>query len=174
MPPLRERRDDIDRLTAAILGRLTTPGDEAVLTPAASEALRAYAFPGNVRELENILERALAFANHGVIEVADLALKSLAQPLADVVVSAASVADNLTSTTQGPQAANASDLEQLPELPGELPHSLPAHLDEVEREIIRRALAKTRFNRTQAAELLGISFRQLRYRMQRLSIREHD
>ncbi|HTN67279.1 MAG TPA: sigma-54 dependent transcriptional regulator [Burkholderiaceae bacterium] len=174
LPPLRERRDDVDRLTAVILGRLTTPGDEAVLTPAASEALRAYAFPGNVRELENILERALAFANHGVIEVADLALRSLVQPLADVVASAASVADGLTATTQEPQTSKTSDLEWLPELSGELPHSLPAHLDEVEREIIRRALAKTRFNRTQAAELLGISFRQLRYRMQRLSIREHD
>jgi two-component system, NtrC family, response regulator PilR len=55
-----------------------------------------------------------------------------------------------------------------------LPPSLPDHLDNVEREIIRRALAKTHFNRTQAAELLGISFRQLRYRMQRLSIHEPD
>ena len=58
----------------------------------------------------------------------------------------------------------------LPPLSDELPSSLPDHLDDVEREIIRRALAKTRFNRTQAAELLGISFRQLRYRMQRLDI----
>jgi two-component system response regulator PilR (NtrC family) len=56
----------------------------------------------------------------------------------------------------------------------DLPCSLPAHLDEVERQIILRALGKTRFNRTQAAELLGISFRQLRYRMQRLSIHEPD
>ena len=58
----------------------------------------------------------------------------------------------------------------LPPLADELPQSLPDHLDDVEREIIRRALAKTKFNRTQAAELLGISFRQLRYRMQRLDI----
>jgi two-component system response regulator PilR (NtrC family) len=56
----------------------------------------------------------------------------------------------------------------------ELPGSLPDHLDNVEREIIRRALNKTQFNRTQAAELLGISFRQLRYRMQRLSIHEPE
>jgi len=61
-----------------------------------------------------------------------------------------------------------------PLVEGDLPHSLPAHLDQVEREIILRALAKTRFNRTQAAELLGISFRQLRYRMQRLSIHEPE
>jgi two-component system response regulator PilR (NtrC family) len=56
----------------------------------------------------------------------------------------------------------------------DLPSSLPDHLDEVERQLILRALAKTRFNRTQAAELLGISFRQLRYRMQRLSIHEPE
>jgi two-component system response regulator PilR (NtrC family) len=55
-----------------------------------------------------------------------------------------------------------------------LPISLPDHLDQVERELIRRALGKTNFNRTQAAELLGISFRQLRYRMQRLNIHEPD
>jgi two-component system response regulator PilR (NtrC family) len=57
---------------------------------------------------------------------------------------------------------------------GDLPHSLPDHLDDIEREIIRRALERTRYNRTQAAELLGISFRQLRYRMQRLDIQEPD
>ena len=56
----------------------------------------------------------------------------------------------------------------------ELPHSLPMHLDDVERTIIRQALARTQFNRTKAAELLGISFRQLRYRMQRLSIHEQE
>jgi two-component system response regulator PilR (NtrC family) len=55
-----------------------------------------------------------------------------------------------------------------------LPCNLPDHLDQVEREIIRRALAKTQFNRTQAADLLGISFRQLRYRMQRLGVNESD
>jgi two-component system response regulator PilR (NtrC family) len=61
--------------------------------------------------------------------------------------------------------------ERVPMPPlNDLPSSLPAHLDDIEREVIRRALAKTHFNRTQAAELLGISFRQLRYRMQRLDI----
>jgi two-component system response regulator PilR (NtrC family) len=70
--------------------------------------------------------------------------------------------------------AGAAAMPRTPPAEPELPSSLPDHLDNVEREIIRRALAKTHFNRTQAAELLGISFRQLRYRMQRLSIHEPD
>lgn len=169
LPPLRERRDDIEILAAAILGRLASSGVEAVLAPNALDALCAYAFPGNVRELENILERALAFADHGVIEVADLALKSSASSLP-------SIAQPPRHPLAEPGVAPVAELvvELTPDLPSDLPHSLPAHLDTVEREIIRRALAKTRFNRTQAAELLGISFRQLRYRMQRLSIHEHD
>ena len=57
---------------------------------------------------------------------------------------------------------------------GELPSSLPDYLDDIERDVIRQALARTHFNRTKAADLLGISFRQLRYRMQRLSIHEQD
>jgi two-component system response regulator PilR (NtrC family) len=84
LPPLRERLDDIGLLADVILERLAPPGTRVVLAPAALEALRNYAFPGNVRELENILERALAFANDGVIEVADLALKTASAPPAGV------------------------------------------------------------------------------------------
>jgi two-component system response regulator PilR (NtrC family) len=134
--------------------------------------LRAYSFPGNVRELENILERALAFANNGVIEVADLVLKSVGLPAADVL----KLSNNPVPLPTQPQTAPKEEGASLPKPSIELaiPASLPDHLDEVEREIIRRALAKTQFNRTQAAELLGISFRQLRYRMQRLNIRESE
>ena len=160
LPPLRERLDDIGLLADALLARLAEPDNRAVLSPAALQALCGYPFPGNVRELENILERALAFANDGVIEVADLALKSAAIV---PVPEAMPVAPSAPAPT--PVA---------PPQEESLPHSLPDYLDEVEREIIRRALAKTRFNRTQAAELLGISFRQLRYRMQRLAIHEPD
>ena len=166
LPPLRERLDDIGMLADAILRRLAADSN-ASLSPQALQALRSYAFPGNVRELENILERALAFANDGVIEVADLALKTIAAPVMEVAPqeNAALVPVALPIAQPLPQLAPDED---------DLPRSLPEHLDNVEREIIRRALARTRFNRTQAAELLGISFRQLRYRMQRLSIHEHD
>lgn len=162
LPPLRERLDDIGLLSEVILARLGG-GQKTVLTPSALDALRSYSFPGNVRELENILERALAFANDGVIEVTDLALK--ASP--SIKIFAPSPPEEETKMV--PALIETEEMI-LPPLAEDLPQSLPDHLDDVEREIIRRALAKTRFNRTQAAELLGISFRQLRYRMQRLDI----
>jgi two-component system response regulator PilR (NtrC family) len=178
LPPLRERLDDIGLLSDVILARLATQQTRAVLAPQALEALRSYAFPGNVRELENILERALAFANDGIIEVADLALKAVGAPMAEPVqqiASPAATADlepvSLSASVVAPpdSAAQSNAVAK-----DGLPSSLPEHLDDVEREIIRKALAKTNFNRTQAAELLGISFRQLRYRMQRLSIHEPE
>jgi two-component system, NtrC family, response regulator PilR len=170
LPPLRERLDDIGLLADTILTRLATPDHGAALSPQALQALCSYSFPGNVRELENILERALAFANDGVIEVADLALKPFSNTSADAAraAPAGGVADSAP-----PPAVAAPAVRALP-ADGELPPSLPDYLDDVEREVIRRALARTRFNRTQAAELLGISFRQLRYRMQRLCISEPD
>lgn len=171
LPPLRERLDDIALLAMTILQRLAVPGMMPRLTPAALAALQAYRFPGNVRELENILERALAFSNDGMIEVADLALKASAgSPALDAGAGQgeAEPADLPVEVAPVPVA-----VVEPPALPA-LPLSLPEHLDQVEREIIERALHKTRFNRTQAAELLGISFRQLRYRIQRLSIREPD
>jgi two-component system response regulator PilR (NtrC family) len=172
LPPLRERKDDIGVLADAILARLAAPGKAAVLAPEALDALRAHTFPGNVRELENLLERALAFANDGIIEVADLALKParaqapepMPSPPADPMQMAPAAIAVEPQTPPMPQPVSDDDL----------PHSLPDHLDNVEREIIYRALARTRFNRTQAAELLGISFRQLRYRMQRLAIHEPE
>src|SRR5690606_10938256 len=75
LPPLRERIDDLAPLADAILARLAGPG-QARLGPGVLDALQAYSFPGNIRELENVLERALAFANDGMIEVADLSLKA--------------------------------------------------------------------------------------------------
>jgi two-component system response regulator PilR (NtrC family) len=166
LPPLRERSDDIVLLANAILARFAVPDHNAVLSPEALEALRTYAFPGNVRELENVLERALAFANDGLIEVADLALKGCATPAIEQLR-----ADPMPEPVPMPAATVPILVTSAVD---DLPSCLPDHLDNVEREIIRRALAKTQFNRTQAAELLGISFRQLRYRMQRLAIHEPD
>jgi len=141
MPALREMRDDIAVLAREIL-RKTGGADAGGTTPelsvAAIAALRDYQFPGNVRELENILERAIALCAGDRIEVDDL---------------------QLTAPAQGENAA--VDRTGLP---------LQEHLDSVEKEAILKALEQTRYNRTAAAKLLGITFRALRYRMERLGI----
>jgi two-component system response regulator PilR (NtrC family) len=139
MPALREMREDVPLIAEAILARLTRDGPTCRLSPEAVQALAAYDFPGNVRELENILERAVALSGSGVIQVADLQLA----PPADAG-------------------------EGTPALGGKWP--LQEYLDRVEKEAILEALEKTRFNRTAAAKLLGITFRALRYRMERLGI----
>ncbi len=169
LPPLRDRLADLGVLTEAILVRLAGEGQKAALGPQVLETLRAYSFPGNVRELENVLERALAFADDGVIEVGDLSLKSArvmepspepaAAPVAAPVAMPPSAAAPVPAPALGPDA---------------LPNSLPDYLIQVERDIILRALAQTQFNRTQAAQLLGISLRQLRYQMAKLDIQEPE
>ena len=189
LPPLRERIDDIGLLADTILERLAVDGGRAVLSAAALEALCRHGFPGNVRELENILERAMAFANGGVIEVEDLALRgaALAERSAPVMQPApdAQAAANATAAQEthgaavaapGLAGANAAAIDTGGAGLSEpaLPLALAQYLDAVECQIIRRALARTRFNRTAAAELLGLSFRQLRYRMQRLDIHEPE
>jgi two-component system response regulator PilR (NtrC family) len=194
LPPLRARLDDLPLLAEAILARLAGPGN-ARLGAGVLDALRGYAFPGNVRELENVLERALAFANDGVIEVGDLLLKGarladagagaaahetapagMPPAAAPAALSAPAAPSALPAAPAAPLAASAAaaPAEAPPGMPalgaGELPSNLPDYLEQVERDIIQRALQQTQFNRTQAASLLGISVRQLRYQMQKLDI----
>lgn len=201
LPPLRERLDDLGVLTDTILERLGTFEHRVVLGPRVLDTLRAYSFPGNVRELENILERALAFANDGVIQVQDLALKgargtpaAAPAPVMAAPLDAAAAPSTAPSVGAGAYpfaapatpapwpgsagantiasvAAPASAMIALPVIDA-LPSNLPEYLNAIEREIIMRALAQTQYNRTQAAQLLGISFRQLRYQMQKLNIQE--
>ena len=162
LPPLRERLGDILELSTAILLRLAAPDQAIVLHETALAALREYDFPGNVRELENILERAVAFANNACIEVSDLALRGQRR--------------SATSATSAPNQTDAPPLiahgSENIFLAPELPFSLPDYLERIEKEMIGRALVKARYNRTHAAELLGVSFRQLRYQIQKLKI--HD
>ncbi|MFP5404834.1 MAG: sigma-54-dependent transcriptional regulator [Gammaproteobacteria bacterium] len=173
LPPLRERSEDVPALAEAILDNLARRSGLARaprLSSITLAYLQSYPFPGNVRELENVLERALAFSNGEVINVEDLGLRpgvtgSPGDERAETRASA--------PTGQGDAAGEAAaPLERRPVRISEegIPDSLPDYLDQLEREAIQRALEKTRFNRTAAARQLGITFRALRYRMQRLGL----
>lgn len=139
MPSLRERLEDIPAFVAFFIERIAGPDSRARLSKSALAALGGYSFPGNVRELENILERALALSDSGVIEADEL---------------------NLT-----PAALNGGEDQQRG---GEL--SLQDFLDRVERDKILQALEQTKGNKTAAARVLGVTFRSLRYRVERLGI----
>lgn len=134
MPPLRERSEDIPTLVNAILTRF---GSTVRLTDSALRALERYPFPGNVRELENILERAQALASGSEIEAADLQL----------------------SPEESPEA-----------MVGRGSETLDDYLNRLEKQAVLEALQKTGNNRTAAARLLGVTFRSLRYRLERLGI----
>ncbi|WP_313705053.1 sigma-54 dependent transcriptional regulator [Massilia sp.] len=172
LPPLRERLDDLPVLANAILARLAGAGG-ASLGPGVLDALRGYSFPGNVRELENVLERALAFADDGVIQVEDLSLKA-ARPADGARSHEAPAPALLVASAEAPALPAAAPLPApgapVALGPDSLPGNLPAYLEQVERDIIQRALQQTQFNRTRTASLLGISVRQLRYQMQKLDI----
>lgn len=143
VPPLRERLEDIDELVDSIITRLGRQiGNRSLrITEAASSALHEYQFPGNVRELENVLERAATLCVNGVIDAGDLQLRP--KVAANEVAIPNSVA------------------------PGE---KLGDALEDIERDAIVRALEQTRYNKTKAAQLLGMTFRSLRYRIKKLGI----
>jgi two-component system response regulator PilR (NtrC family) len=141
VPSLRERPEDIPELAEAVLRRL---GRRMKIAPPALSkdaliALEAYAFPGNVRELENILERAITLSTGGEIRVGDIQLRA----------------------TPGGSPVLAKDSGE---------GALGDHLEVIERDAIVKALEQTRYNKTAAAKVLGMSFRALRYRIKKLGI----
>ena len=172
MPPLREMREDLPQLITQLL-RKHRQGGDYTLTQPAKQALLQYSYPGNFRELENILERAVALAADNTIDAADLQLSS--SPLLDEdddwgsAIAAVSQNSGSPDTTEAAAPENSGQLDNLPGFVlGRT--QVQDYLDDVERLIIEQALQKTRYNRTQAAKLLGISFRSMRYRMERLEI----
>jgi len=147
VPALRERRDDIPLLAHSILARLARENNlksAPELDPAALELLAHYDFPGNVRELENVLERAVTLSDGRRITAAELQLRR--HP--DAAAAPARAAP--------PPAGPGRPLEQ--------------HVVEVEKQAIRDALQQTGGNKTRAAALLGMTFRQLRYRVKKLGL----
>ena len=159
VPPLRERLDDLPEICNALLARIAADAGQTgapLLAPDALQRLARYSFPGNVRELENLLHRALAMSNSDVIAVNDLGLP-----------------DEALDTGLGDADALVGMPSASP-VPAGLPHSLESHLDAVERDILVRALDAHGFNRTAAGQSLGLSLRQMRYRMARLGIRGGD
>ena len=156
VPPLRERREDIPMLAASILARISRenglqaqPGLEAT----ALERLTQYDFPGNVRELENILERAVTLSDGRTIGEAELQLRRQS---------------DMTSppTPRPPQS-------QPPPAPAPS-QRLEDHVEAVEKRAILEALQKTEGNKTKAAALLGMTFRQLRYKVKKLGLGQPD
>ena len=172
VPPLRERREDIPKLAARVLERLAgTGGAPARLAPDALKALLAYDFPGNVRELENVLERAVAMCEGGNITAEDLRLTTRGAAGESAIPSdfgigrGAGTAEPAPAYGQPPPPP-AQDMRGDDEFPGDL----AAAVAETERAAIMKALEATRWNRTAAAKQLGLTLRQLRYRLEKLGI----
>ncbi len=161
VPPLRERIDDLPAICNAVLGRIAQDAGVSpppVLTADAMQLLLRHRFPGNVRELENLLHRALALSGQEQITAKDLALSD-EDGFEATAPMALETAPLPMSTSPVSPAADVV-----------LPRDLQTHLDEVERDILLRALEKHRYNRTAAGASLGLSLRQMRYRMARLGI----
>ena len=174
VPPLRDRREDIPRLAGRVLERLAQDGggEPARLSPEALQMLLGYDFPGNVRELENILERAVALCENNRIGVDDLRLQPREHGAAEAAETWANT-PTPPSSTPPPAADNRAPTPAAfgdePPLRG-LPNDLAAAVAETERAAIMKALEATRWNRTAAARQLGLTLRQLRYRLEKLGI----
>ena len=171
VPPLRERSEDIPALTRAILQRLVgTPGATVpALDADAERALQDYAFPGNVRELENILERAVALCENERITRAELRLPAAPAPRAG---STATQHDNFAHAGANPRnpAPPTQERRESADRPGSGLDALPSYIEQLERVAIARALEECRYNKTKAAAQLGITFRALRYKLKKLGI----
>jgi two-component system response regulator PilR (NtrC family) len=168
VPPLRERLEDLQTIGERVLERIARDANVSpapYLTRDALVHLARYPFPGNVRELENLLHRAVALSGDEAIDVFDLGLPEMV-----FTDSAAQELDLITENTRIDPSVLAPEPPPAPPAAAPLPDDLAAYLDQVEREILLRALERHRFNRTAAGASLGLSLRQMRYRMARLGV----
>lgn len=157
VPPLRERLEDLQELTLALLSKIAKENhaELCTLSDSALATLKAYDFPGNVRELENILQRAATLCENQLIEQSNLEFLIMAS-VANVKPS-----DTFVETEAPLEGDNLELTEDF---------SLEKHLEAIEIEAIEKALEETRWNRTAAAKKLGMSFRSLRYRLKKLGL----
>jgi two-component system, NtrC family, response regulator PilR len=162
IPPLRERPEDLPALCKALLGRIAKDSNlpERQVPASTIARLASLSLLGNVRELENILHRALALSDGDALELTDPEQDTGTLPV------------RLLSSAAQSASAPLSDAPALPR--PALPDDLQGYLDEKERQILVRALRETGFNRTLAAKLLGLTLRQIRYRIARLKIDAPD
>lgn len=176
VPALRDRREDIPLLAKRFLDQICQECGEhdAAIAPSALEALCQYHFPGNVRELENIIERAFTLCDNNTIELDDLQLKpSSTDPLKENITQEPLVPTSASVSSAGitPPVPAAG---RMPSSPADTPRSegvgLEDYLESIERAEIEAALQATKWNRTAAAKKLGISFRALRYRLKKLEM----
>ncbi|MEY2840835.1 MAG: type 4 fimbriae expression regulatory protein PilR [Pseudomonadota bacterium] len=168
LPPLRERLDDLPLICEQVLHRIAAESglsEVPRLMPSALHALLQHPFPGNVRELENLLHRAVALSAGHAIEAEDLGLSIQAGG-----AFAQAEVDLHAAESKASGEAAASQVIRVPDAPAPLPADLVSHLDQVEQDILVRALEQHRLNRTAAGNSLGLSLRQMRYRMARLGI----
>lgn len=169
IPPLRERREDLPALCATLLKRIGQESGMPVprLTEQALQAIAAHPLTGNVRELENVLHRAVALSDGDELQVEAFASTSTAHHTTPPVQRGQDryAAEPQVGNDQDRASAETSAAGSAP-----LPNDLQAWLDQQERDILVRALKETGFNRTATAARLGISLRQIRYRIARLNI----
>jgi len=156
-PSLRERREDLPGLACALLKRLCEDSGQhpPQLSPEALDWILAHPLEGNVRELENLLQRALALSSGQRLEPDDFGEEPPSQTL-----------DDPPDSPSGP--ASPAEADTLPQPP--IPTDLQRYLDDQERDVLLKALKECGFNRTAAAARLGLNLRQMRYRIQRLGI----
>ena len=156
-PPLRERREDLPGLVDALLQRICSESGQPIptLTADALAWLQARELPGNVRELENLLQRALALSSGSQLQAQDFA-------------DPGDVDAGFTATRPPSEPVEAAEVPT-PQ-PDTIPDDLQGYLDEQERQVLLKALKECDYNRTAAANRLGLNLRQIRYRIQRLGI----
>jgi two-component system response regulator PilR (NtrC family) len=170
IPSLREHLDDVPELALASLQRLATEygGEQPVISNEAMDTLQSYDFPGNVRELENVLERAFTLCENAEIRADDLQLQNQSAPISPPAGEEVDEATNRVPSTPPIDLASDTTKQDQLHLPDGV--NLEDYISDVERKLITQALDATRWNKTAAAKALGITFRALRYKLKKLEM----